>query len=437
MPINPPKVEQLSDPQQSMELTGNADLEPIPEPTRTRYESYRESQLEPLDDMWDASVSLSTNLSKLIRESTILPYADIQVPLICAYTLIPSAMATIVPVLFLWGSEGSGKSSLGSLICGVHNTSIIGAATTYAAVRTEVNNQRWLYPQYCQGEQNYCLVFDNVNRETLQNENLYTFFLNGYNRKTDVISISSGTGTNTSFRVFGTKVISSIYPLFAQSRYAELNRRTMVVKCKKIEKMSLAELQLSNPQDKTNITNRFDPDAWDLSILNQEFKSLWETESNLIEYSSVKRELSRRKKSFTIPAIIDGTKWTVAVDLIATGIVTGIWQSIEEAVEFIASYWHWHKLNVMSEHGATYKILQDFIIQETQGAKELNEKFGYEAIMPEISPEKLKKHVTWASSQGMLDLTPTPATIADVMGSLGWKLDKGTNNHIYWIPTTQ
>lgn len=403
-------------------------------PPTFNYKAFREEQCEPLGELWDDSVSLADNFMRLARESVIIPYCDIQLPILTAFAFTPSAMASIVPILVLQGDKGSGKSTITTLISELHKSEIKSAATTFAGLRNFFNKLRWTVPDELEIEKNCCLLFDNVNRETLLNEQLYTMLLNGYNRKTDTISISKGNGENIDFKVFGLKVMSTIHPFYIQSKFSELSRRCVVIKFKPFEQMTLTEKQSSGIDENYNIVERLELDNLDLSILHKEFIKFWEREENLIEYTTLKRQLMSRRKKFVIPEVIDGSKWTISIDLIVTGIVTGIWDSIPIAIEAVASYWQWHKHNVASAFGATHKILRDFIEDETAATNRANKELGFEAIRRQVSPEKLKKHITWASNQGMLDITPNPNTISQIMADLGWRLDKGDTGEIVWLP---
>lgn len=397
------------------------------------FQSFRESQFEFLGNLWDESLLLSTNFINLLKESVVIPHADLQLPIIAAYALTPSAMATIVPLLFVQGKKGSGKSILCSLIAALHNVPVMSAATTFAALRNHFNSSRWEQPEICRGEKNTCLLLDNVNRDTLNNENLYTMLLNGYNRKTDIISISKGNGENMEFRVFGLKVLSSIHPVYTQSKYSELARRCVVVKCKPFEEFTIAEKESIEIEADFTISDKIDIENYDLSILHNQFKEFWRDESNLIQYTMLKRQFGGRKKPFKLPKVINGARWTISLDLLVTGIVTGIWDNPDEGVEALGNYWQWNEDNIMKNDSALHKVLSDFIDSETRLIDKANKEFGSEVIPKEINPDKLKKHVTWASSKGMLDVMPTPSIVSTVMLDLGWRLDKGSNNNICWV----
>lgn len=413
-------------------LDNTVDFAPLP-----NYSQFRQEFYEPLTELWDASAELSENFMNIAKETVVLPFAEIQLPILTAYALIPSAIASVVPILVLQGDRGSGKTTLTDLISILHGTNILSAATTFAAIRNHLNKIRWEIPSKCELEKNCCLLFDNVGRDTLNDSNLYTMLLNGYNRKTDTISISKGNGENIEFKVFSLKVMSSVFPFYVQSKYSELARRCIVVKCKPYERMSSKEKQSLNLPDNFNINNRLELESIDLSILNTGFKNLWQQEDNLLKYMSIKRKLTARKKSFQIPDIIDGAKWTISIDLIAAGIVTGVWPDLNHALLALEKYWNWYSHNITSSFGATHQILKDFINDETTSASTINAELGYQAAPMEINPEKLKRHISWASNNGMLDIAPNPATIAEIMADLGWSLGKGGMGRICWMPSTK
>jgi hypothetical protein len=230
--------------------------------------------------------------------------------------------------------------------------------------------------------------------------------------------------------LFLLKLISNWYQL----RFAELSRRLLIIKCKPFEKFNQLEKEsLGEFESDFKITDKLDTEGIDLSILHTEFDKLWKDEKNLTEYALLRKKLSGRKKSLKLPDIFDGAKWTISIDLIVTGVITEIWSDHHEAIEAVGEYWKWHKVNVMSSLGATHKILKDFIADELIQVEKANKEFGYEALHKEINPERLKKHIQSASTAGMLDISPTPSNIADVMADLGWILDKGNKGNICWV----
>lgn len=65
-------------------------------PARTEslidYGQFRSDGLEPLGSLWDVTEPLSQRLINLLDEAVVLPHKSIQLPIIVAYSLIPSAL---------------------------------------------------------------------------------------------------------------------------------------------------------------------------------------------------------------------------------------------------------------------------------------------------------------------------------------------------------
>lgn len=378
-------------------------------------------------EVWDDFDSLSSNLTRLFQNAVILPHANIQLSIITAYTLIPSALASVVPILYLHGNRGSGKSRLATIIAAMHDFDTRNAGASFASLRDAFNRRRWLDPYNLEGERNVCLVLDNLNKDTLINEQLYTMLLCGYSRKTDLMTISLGRGETASFRVFGSKVVSSVHPLFAQQRFSELERRCLIVTCKPFEAMKPEELS-SN----TSVLDTLDIESLNLSFLNLEYVGFWDNPANLTRYSEVKLRLSQKPRPCKIPKIISGSRWTIGLDLLTTGIVTGVWHNYQDAVDTYADYWRLYDKQKKSTGSVLIRFLEGFINDELETIKRIKAEVPFAKCPEEINPEKLKKAVTIAHSQGMLDIYPSPGNVADAMYSLGWELGNGTQGKITW-----
>lgn len=397
------------------------------------YGQYRALAFDDTEEVYDPSRPLAWNLQRLFTEGLAMPHQNTQLPVLVSYMLIPTAMADIVPVAFLQGGEGSGKSTATILASHLHNSAIQTAATTFAALRNHINAMRWADPDYMEGERNYILLWDNVNRETLESEQIYTLLLCGYNRKTDEINISAGSGANQTFKVFGTKILSSIHPLFTQSKYAELIRRLVVFRFKKWERFTEDELADSPPD--FDLSNRLDFDAIDLAPLKAHFDAFWKVEQHLCEYVTWKKRLKARKKSFKVPECIDSHKWTISIDILVTGLVTGVFSDLDDGLTSLGRYWQWHKDNVLSSWGVTHKLLQRAIDELTKTAVEINLAAQKEVVPLEITPKEIKGRLDTAYREGALDVIPNPTTVSDLMRDLGWKLDRSSNGkENVWTP---
>jgi polynucleotide 5'-kinase involved in rRNA processing len=69
-------------------------------------------------ELFNPRLSLPENFYYLLKRVIILPHDWYD--LITAYAFIPSALAKIVPYLFLYGGSGSGKTTLAKVISYLH-----------------------------------------------------------------------------------------------------------------------------------------------------------------------------------------------------------------------------------------------------------------------------------------------------------------------------
>lgn len=400
---------------------------------RIDFKALRALAFDDSEEIYDHTRSLSSNLQSIFNDALVIPSPSVQTPILLSYLLVPSALCDVLPILFLQGEKGSGKSTATILASALHATPINAASTTFAALRNTINAARWYDPQYCEGEKNYFLLWDNINRMTLDNEQIYTLLLCGYDRKTDKMSISAGNGENMDFRVFGPKMLSSVHPLFTSSRYDELIRRLLVFHFKQWERFT-PEDKAGCPSD-FDFTNRLDLSSVDLSILNQKYQEFWLEPVHCERFISIKRTLKSRKKSFKIPEAIDSHKWQISIDILTTGIVTGIFPSLEHGLEALSRYWEWSKLNAVSKWSATHKFLRAAIAELTETARTINDSVGSEVIPIEIKPKDLKLKINQAYQEGALDVIPSPQTISQLMLDLGYKLDRSSEDTMnVWSP---
>jgi hypothetical protein len=403
---------------------------------RPDYKQFRADATDSWEEYYNDELSLADNFKNLLSECVILPSASVQVPIAVAYAMIPSAMANIVPILFSQGVKGSGKSTVGVLIAALHGEidNILSATTTFAALRNHLDSIRYYDPISKQYEKNCCLIWDDISHETLNKPDIYSMLKSGYNRKTEVIEIAGSEGENIRFRTFSLKVMSSVKPFYAFSKYSELNRRCIVLKFKPFESFTTLERADAGVDFDFNINKRLDPDSINWDGFNDKFNEFWDDQERLAAYASLKKELLRRKKTFEVPKSISGEQWTISVDLLCTGVISGIWDSLSSGLEGIASYWEWHRLNIGSSLGALQKILKDLVASETENIRILNEAVGSHMYPIEVSPEKVKLTVQMAASKGELDVNPSPSNISEAMSDIGFKLDKNQVGSIVWMP---
>lgn len=171
------------------------------------------------------SDTLPQQVWEIINYFVDLPHREIQSRLLAAAILTPTKLATRLPIVFVHGAAGSGKSQLLSVLSYLTGSPILSSASTYAALRNAVQAQQ---------SQKY-LFIDNLNRQFFDDERKRDCFLTGYDRKTAQVQIAGSTGSNLIYNTFALRVVSSVLPLYSYPGLTELKRRTLPVKTQKTD----------------------------------------------------------------------------------------------------------------------------------------------------------------------------------------------------------
>ena len=371
-------------------------------------------------DIYDDSRSLPNNFLSFLTRSVYLPLNHYKI--IAAYAFIPSALARIVPYLFLWGVSGSGKSTVGKLIANLHGIDINSSSDTFAGIRNSLNDRRkrWIEipsnnPDIPIGiskeiEVNTCMVWDDVDPSVfISKGDIYRLFKFGYDRSSDKIEVSSEvTGENHVFHCFCPKTFSSISPLHLNDQLKELRRRLIVIPTKRIEDLTEARKA-------------------ELGI----YGGIWE--QNLLDVSSVKWKgfsgLFQKYWNLEMASLYLGTRnllndyvkglnsqeRAICMDLIATGVVCEIWSDEDEAIADIKEYWNWFRGEVKIGESPLLQLLGQLIKQEVKNAL-------HGGVEVKISNQQIKAHCQIWYEQGQLLEKPNSKTINQTMNELGYRL---------------
>ena len=114
------------------------------------------------------------------------------------------------------------------------------------------------------------------------------------------------------------------------------------------------------------------------------------------------------------PKEISPEKWTISVDLLATGLVGGGWVNIKHAIDDICWYWDYVQTFCQFEGAATKALLQEFIDMSCQ----IQNNPGKEVINPKV----LKTYVDSCDKEGKLDIQMKRTDLMRYMSELGWFL---------------
>lgn len=358
---------------------------------------------------WEGLIPQGLTMGKQIEEllklsvSYPLETASFTYKVLAAYLLLPSALCDNVPIAFLYGASGSGKSQVSKFASGLWNCKIFSPADTFAAIRNDIDKRKRAYVDIPvtdseisyrkEVEANTFMIWDDIDPSILTTKpDIFRMLKVGCDRKTSTITISSGiTGENSEFDCFSPKIFSSVTPLHSISEFGELKRRMLIFPHKR---------------------NEFLPifiDDYDWSSLHHKLNAFWDLTSAraFIDFRS---RLNHVKK---LRDAIDPARWYILRDFIATGFITGIWHRVEDAVEDLTAFFNWQvKLSELTKD-ALEGLLSDFIL--------INEQSNCQAI----SSMSISRRVDDWVKNGMLFDRPVRGQVAKIMRDLGYVLTLG------------
>lgn len=375
------------------------------------------------EDIYIGSLSLPANFELILRQSLYLPYDHYKI--IAAYAFIPSVFARIVPYMFFWGVSGSGKSTTGKLIAKLHGVQITSSGDTFAAIRnslsdrkrvcveipTTIGDLKTTMPKEVEG--NAFMVWDDIDPSIFTtNVDIYRLFKFGYDKSCDTIEVSSEeTGKNIKFRCFCPKVFSSIHALHLQENLKELRRRLIVIPTKRIEDLTSQrrqELEIDNDKWEDNL---IDVDNINWAGFEKLFADFWSLELAQL-YLQNRQMLTKYIKG------LNSQERAISIDLITTGVTTGIWNDEDEAIADVKRYWKWFRGEINIGESPLVQLLKKLVKEEASNAK----KAGVELF---IGNQQVKASCEMWMSQGYLLDKPNSKTIKAAMAELGFRLVYG------------
>ncbi len=388
-------------------------------------EDFYKQEMDSWLELWDESLSLYGNVASILGQTVLFPQRNLMLPIVATYLLIPSKWARVLPILFSWGGKGSGKSTTAILAAKLHGiNSTFSATDTFSAIRNALDSMRWIDPiEKDLEKEGAILPWDNIHAGTLKkDERIYQMLLFGYSRASDKISIAQPDGTNREFYVFSPKIISSVDDIHLNPDFEELQRRLIVIPHKSWEQFTPEE---KKPYEDFDIfTDRIDLDSIHWDGIQDEYLRFWNDAENCKLYAKYRAILTKKgKKDFKHH--MKSEQWLVSIDVIVTGLVTGAWRTIDEAIAHLDEYWRFANRNIFNQSTATIEHLETFIDEEVGTQRQLNkqmEEAGKKGILLIISPEKLKQRLEYHHKRGELDVYPSQERIIQLMGRLGWRL---------------
>jgi hypothetical protein len=328
-----------------------------------------------------------------------LPNSEVTKPLLLSFLLTPSAVSTCLPVAFMWGKSGVGKSQPPKFAAALWGNQMLLSNSTYASIRNQIQKDRWHDPVVSRGERNYMLAWDDVDYSKLYGENgIYTLLKGGYSRSSATITIASKDGENLTFNVFGARILSSICPFFGDTKLSELKRRMMIF-----------------PMVRSNraITD-FDEISW--KGLNRLTTDIWSNKDNLANYVSYKRKIRAHFKALGAACRLSVDRQNLFMDILSTSLTLGLFPDIQAAANAIETHEERMSKLTEKEQDGLMQVLTIFIEQERGEAIKTGSKLR-------VRPDKLKEFINHKVRGGELDGFPRRGEIPATMRMLGFNLN--------------
>lgn len=348
------------------------------------------------------SEPVGSNVTSVYKKVT-LGLTDWEYQFLAAYSLLPSLFCRILPIVEINGQAGTGKSQLLVAMAKVSNNSIISGQSTGASLKNYINVIRWADPESKSIEKNCLLFIDNLNEDCFKKEEYLSSFLNGYSRATDRTFISNGKGQNIEFKTFCGKVYTTIWG----NDSTELRRRTITIKTHKI----------------TELDGTLEPDDINWHEIKSAVFAFWQNSDNWSLFSITYKLYGKIPKPKHSKEY-----WVLLRDVIVTGVVTGVWASLETAIDSTA-LWLENTLKTR------LNLLETVILQSLERILGIS-KNDWEEMSKKhkihVSPRNLKDAIEQSVNDGLIE-RPKLIQVQQVLSKFGFLPGKkdGTLGYLY------
>lgn len=284
--------------------------------------------LIPWLELWDGSASIYGATEKLIKSCLVIPDSRIQLPNLVTHLWTNVKWCNVLPILFCYGREGSGKSTAIRICSALHGVPIFnGQVTTFAAIRNYLNNEKYLDDSCNLEADGPCLLYDNCMIDTFTGDaDKLQLMLSGYNKATDTCSIAkAGEGQNMTFRTAATRIISSVEPIHSEYALREMRRRMTFCFHETLDFLDDDDLAGYGGIDLDNV---------DFKGFDGIYHNFWGDRGNCMLYAASLKGLRR-------PKSIPSRQWEFAKYLIAVGLTIGAFEDRASAYAYYSEYFQW------------------------------------------------------------------------------------------------
>jgi hypothetical protein len=333
-------------------------------------------------------------LSKLFDKMLYLPDSDVQMPMLLALSLTPSALCDTLPVLFCFGRSGTGKSLTIKVLCKFWGTVSLMASTTPPALRNQISSK---------GEGRHeknCFIAWSDFSESLITATIEAI-LKAYSRAESIVMMSGPEkdGTNQEFCCFGLKAVSSTNPIFAIPRWREMGRRFALTYT---EKAPLGVVLTSY-------------DEIDFSGVNLLLENQWNKIENIERYTSI--DIRGAAKEYGLPEGVTIDRFDTFADCLRSLVYYNILPSEKAALDYFSEYEAYQNKLRWRYVDKARLLLADICKNAIDRAKQ----FG---VTPVIEPRQLKNGLEIAARDCTIDVLPKPKETEGYMLDMGHYYDR-------------
>lgn len=193
-------------------------------------------------------------------------------------------------------------------------------------------------------------------------------------------------------------------------RFKELKRRLIVIPCRRVEELTTERKAELGIDDGSWQSQLLDLTSYDWKGFSQVFDEFWDIDM-------AEALITTRKILSKTVRGLSSQQRAISLDLLATGITSGIWSDEISAIEAIKGYWDWFKKETEQNAGLG-TLLKQFIQQETRNAKTCGKSL-------EIYSAQLRTQVDNWVTMGWLYEAPKAKDVKEVMLDLGMRLQQG------------